>query len=212
MDTDLFVRTYPVLYHMAHHEALPSILRHGLLSTSALLDLFEISGSRRDVIESRMRRQSILIEHPKHGKAVICDQKPIMNDRRLEESLRGTATASQFHRLLNSKVFFWLAPDRLAGLRGAVAYRNEPQLVFYIDTKRLVNEYGGQVMLCPMNSGSCKPFAHPRSPGMFQRIADYDFEYWRQKKGGAHKAVVECTVDRMIPDFHRFVQKSEIVG
>src|ERR1039458_874995 len=120
MDSDLFCQTFPRLYHMAHHEALPSIRRHGLLSTSALLDLFEVDEVRRLEIETRMRRESIEIRHPEHGVAVIRDQRPIMNDHRLEQSLGGTATAAEFHLLLNSKVFFWVNPDRLAGLRTAV--------------------------------------------------------------------------------------------
>lgn len=81
---------------MAHSEALPSILQHGLLSTSALLDLFEIGGERRAKLETRMRPTSVPITHPVHGTAVVRDQKPIMNDARLEKSLGGSATARSF--------------------------------------------------------------------------------------------------------------------
>ena len=197
---------------MAHHEALPSIRRHGLLSTSALLDLFEVDEVRRLEIETRMRRESIEIRHPEHGVAVIRDQRPIMNDHRLEQSLGGTATAAEFHLLLNSKVFFWVNPDRLAGLRTAVAYRGEPQLILTVDTRRLVEAYGEQMMLCPMNSGACRPMAHPRSPAIFQRIADYDFEFWRRRKGSAAKAVVECTVEGAVLGVERFILQTEIVG
>ena len=35
---------YPPLYHMAAEGSWPSIQRHGLLSTSALLDLYEVCG------------------------------------------------------------------------------------------------------------------------------------------------------------------------
>lgn len=212
MELDLFCKTFPRLYHMAHHQALPSIQRHGLLSTSALLDLFEVVGARRNGIETRMRRECIEIRHPQHGLAVIRDQKPIMNDRRLEQSLGGTATAAEFHLLLNSKVFFWVNPDRLAGLRAAVAYRGEPQLVLTLDTRRLAEVYGGQMMLCAMNSGACKPMAHPRSPAIFQRVADYDFEFWRRRKGNVMKAVVECTVERAVLDVERFILQTETVG
>ena len=53
------------------------VKRHGLRSTSSLLDLFEISGKERAVIETLMRRDSVTITHPVHGQAVIRDQKPI---------------------------------------------------------------------------------------------------------------------------------------
>jgi hypothetical protein len=197
---------------MAHHRALPSIKRFGLLSTSALLDHFQITGEKRMTIERTVRRESVTITHPIHGTAVIRDQKPIMTDRRLEQALGGTATAAEFHLLLNSKVFFWVHSERLAGLRDAQAYRGAPQLILTLDTQRLVEAYGNQMKLCPMNSGACRPFAHPRSPAIFQSIADYNFEFWRQRRGSPAKAVVECTVESGVQDVERFILKTEIVG
>jgi len=197
---------------MAHHKALPSIRRHGLLSTTALLDLFAVNGAKRFEIETKMRRESVLIRHPVHGTAVIRDQKAIMNDNRLEKALGGTSTAAEFHQLLNSKVFFWVNSDRLDTLRNAAEYRGEPQLVLIFDTRRLSAAYGKQMMLCPMNSGSCKPMPHPRSPEIFRRISGYDFEFWRRKKGSRAKAVVECTVDKAILDVDRFIIQTEIIG
>jgi hypothetical protein len=58
---------WPRLYHMAEAGSWPSIERHGLLSTTALLDLFEISGPRREAIESARRPESVKITHPLHG-------------------------------------------------------------------------------------------------------------------------------------------------
>lgn len=211
MQVDQFTETYPLLYHMAHHEALPSILKHGLLSTSALLDLFEIDGKRREIIEMTMRPNSVLIEHPKHGKAVIRDQKALMSDRRLKQALSGTMETTAFHLLLNSMVFFWVTSGRLKTLREAVAYHKEPQLVITLDTKRLVSAYTDKIMLCSMNSGSCKPMAHPRSPGIFQSIEDYNFDLWRRKKGSAMKAVVECTVKTGVFQIEKFIVSHEIV-
>ena len=46
-NADLLIELYPRLYHMAHAGSWPMIQRHGLLSTTALLDLFEIGGERR---------------------------------------------------------------------------------------------------------------------------------------------------------------------
>ena len=42
MTPEDMARKYPFLYHMAELSSWPSIQRHGLLSTSALLDLYEI--------------------------------------------------------------------------------------------------------------------------------------------------------------------------
>jgi hypothetical protein len=212
MQAELFVKTYPVLFHMAHHEALPGIRKHGLLCTSALLDLFEIHGAGREKIECQMRPASVEIRHPVHGKAVIRDQKPIVNDRRLQKALGNSATPRQFHKLLNSMVFFWVSPSRLETLRNAVAYRAEPQLVLTLDTRLVVEAYGQMITLCPMNSGCCRPMPHPRSPEIFQSIANYDFEHWSKKKGGASKGVVECSVKNRIWNIEKFLIKSEIVG
>jgi len=52
MDVSELIERYPRLYHATHMDAWPGIAAHGLLSTSALLDLFEIHGSRRFAIEA----------------------------------------------------------------------------------------------------------------------------------------------------------------
>ena len=78
---------YPQLFHMAASDAWDGILRRGLLSTSALLDLFEVVGSRREELEARRRPESVRISHPKHGTAVLRDQKP-MSETKLARCLR----------------------------------------------------------------------------------------------------------------------------
>src|SRR5690242_18502139 len=104
---------------MAESGSLPGIRRHGLLSTSALLDLFEIAGSERYNIESCRRPGSVVISHPVHGQAVIRDQKP-MSEEMLRRCLIGL-TPRQWFELLNHKVFFWADGDRLQRLLGARA-------------------------------------------------------------------------------------------
>src|SRR5882762_11831030 len=79
---------FPRLYHMAQLGSWTSIQKHGLLSTTALLDLFESRGDERFRIESCHRPESIPIVHPIHGRAVIRDQKP-MSDRSVRKALVG---------------------------------------------------------------------------------------------------------------------------
>ena len=50
---------HPQLYHMAQYGSWPSIRDHGLLSTTALLDLFNIDGRERRTIEGERRRRTI---------------------------------------------------------------------------------------------------------------------------------------------------------
>ena len=77
MDREVLIRTYPTLYHMAEHGSWPGIRKLGLLSTSSLLDLFEISGKARHEMESKRRLESVQIRHPIYGEAVVRDQKPL---------------------------------------------------------------------------------------------------------------------------------------
>ena len=88
ISTDDLVACYPYLYHMAEAESWDSIQAKGLLSTSALLDLFEVNGQERFAIESCHRPKSVTIEHPKHGRAVIRDQIP-MREGSLLKCLQG---------------------------------------------------------------------------------------------------------------------------
>ena len=72
-----FARRFPFLYHMAEFGSWPSIRQHGLLSTSALLDLYEVAGVERAGLEFRHRPECEEIYHDAHGSAVIRDQKPM---------------------------------------------------------------------------------------------------------------------------------------
>ncbi|HEV2742180.1 MAG TPA: hypothetical protein VGV91_03395 [Rubrobacter sp.] len=56
MDARQLAARHPVLYHMAEDGSRESIQRLGLLSTSALLDRFEVGGALRFRIGSAARR------------------------------------------------------------------------------------------------------------------------------------------------------------
>jgi hypothetical protein len=105
-------RDYPKLFHMAAEDSWSSIAKHGLLSTSALLDLFAVEGEARVAIEERHRPESIPVQHPKHGLAIVRDQKP-MDDRGLQRVLQDGLTPADWYRLLNRMAFFWVRRDRL---------------------------------------------------------------------------------------------------
>src|SRR6267378_3822031 len=104
MEVDDLISTFPRLYHMAHVDAWDGIQRHGLLSTTALLDLFEIEGPERANIRSHRRSESVIIEHEIHGKAVIRDNKPL-DDQGLLRCLTDFSP-SEWYEILNDKVFF----------------------------------------------------------------------------------------------------------
>lgn len=72
-----FCAAYPALYHMAEVKSWLSISRHGLLSTTALLDLLDVAGKQRILLESTRRPDSVALRHPQYGSAVLRDQKPL---------------------------------------------------------------------------------------------------------------------------------------
>ena len=164
---------YPNLYHMAHLDSWGGILKHGLLSTSALMTLFGIEGDDRKRIELRKREEGVEISHPDHGRAFIRDQKPIIESK-LKDALED-CSIEDWYRLLNSLVFFWLNKDRLATLLSAKAYRDNPHLVLTLETLPLVRDYEHRIMLSPMNSGNTLPIAHKRGTKTFKSMRDYPF-------------------------------------
>lgn len=155
VEPEEFVDTYPRIFHTGHPNAWEGIRRYGLLSTSALLDLFGVSGERREAIEARRRPEPVLLEHPVHGTAWIRDNTPV-HDSRLGDLLVDM-TREDYYRLLNRHVFFWPTRKRLDSLLGARAYRSDPQLVIEIDTEALVERHGGRIKLSSSQPGKHAP-------------------------------------------------------
>lgn len=190
---------------MAEAGTWPQIERHGLLSTTALLDRFEVSGPRRFEIESMRRPQIVEIQHAVHGRAQIRDNKPL-REQFLEECLQGVSM-QQWYELLNRKVFFWVRSERLETLLGARAYRRRAHDVLTFDTSALLERHGDTAMLASINTGATLyPSAPLRGPNTFAAITDFDFEEARRRRGGAD-AVVELTVDYAVPDIRGLVVK-----
>lgn len=201
---------YPRLYHMAEEGSWDGIVRHGLLSTSALLDLFEVTGEERRRIESERRSGSVVITHPVHGRAVIRDQKP-MDDTGLARALRDDLTPREWYEFLNRHVFFWTSEARLKRLLSAREYRNRRQLVLTIRTAELLALHHSAVLLSPMNSGATKPYPHPRGRDTFLPMSDYPLAEWKRKRPRG-EFVVELLVATSVLDVVDFVERAEHVG
>lgn len=191
MRRDQLIEVHPTLYHMAEADAWESVVQHGLLSTSHLLDLYEVDGAERGAIESARRRDSVVITSRKHGTAVIRDNKPLA-ERRLAACLSGMSPAD-YYRLLNERVFFWPTSRRLEGLLRARAYRARPHLVITVDTQRLLDGHGSRVSLSTINSGAALFSAPARGPETFRSIADFDFDLARQRRSRS-TAIAEVAV------------------
>lgn len=196
----------PTLYHMAEVGSLPSIMEHGLLSTSSLLNLYQTSDPPRRAIESERRGSSVQLTREGLSAAVVRDQLP-MDDRGLTRCLEDGLTPTDWYRLLNSRVFFWLTRDRLVRLLSAGTYRDQEHDVIEIDSKTLVNAYREKIWLCPINSGCTKPFPHPRGKNTFARIPDYPYADWRKKRKVGER-VVELCVDEGVKDIKKYIKRA----
>lgn len=188
----------PTLFRMAERGSWPSIETHGLLSASALLDLYGIDGDARDANESERRPSGVTLDRPNLGRATIRDQAP-MDDAGLARCLEDGLTPRDWYRLLNAKVFFWLSRDRLRRLLHAKPYRRSEHDVLEIDAASLVRAHRDRIWLCPINSGCARPFPQRRGAGTFRRIADYPYSHWRAKRPRGERAV-ELAVDHAVPD------------
>lgn len=190
------VAKYPLLYHMAAVDSWRGIKKHGLLSTSRLLDLFEIPASDREKIEKTKRWKSVIIEHKTYGRAVIRDQKPL-SESKLKKCLDGCDLQTWF-QLLNNRVFFWLDIERLKTLMAAREYRGKTHTVLTVRTGSLIRNHESSITLCPLNSGSTSPFAHSRGPHSFMRMSEYPFA--ERLNRGSYGCVVELAVEDGVLD------------
>ncbi len=182
---------------MAEHGSWLSIVSQGLLSTTALLDLYEVVGTSRTQIESEWRKSNTTINKSGFSDAVIRDQIP-MPPERLERALQGM-NPREWYELLNSKVFFWTTQDRLVRLLCAKQYRNRKHTVLKVNTKALVESHAEYITLCHMNSGNTFPFPHNRDRSIFVPIPTYS----------RRSAPVELTVEYAVPDISTYVISAE---
>lgn len=199
------IHHYPTLFHMAAAGSWPSIQKHGLLSTSALLDLYEVSGGVRDAIEAAHRPETVAIKHSKYGTAYIRDQKP-MSDSGLRRALEDGLDPETWYRTLNSKVFFWTSKARLLRLLSARAYRDSEHDVLEVTSAPIVKRYSERIRLAPINTGCTKPFPHPRGTRTFLSVGDYPWTDW-VKKRGVEDAVVEVAFEGGLPDVGQSVRR-----
>lgn len=203
MTPELLAEKYPRLFHMAQLGSWPSIKRHGLLSTSALLDQYKVNGRERVILERTKRPECVALTAKGLPGAILRDQKPI-SDSALEKCLQDGLTPAAWYKELNSRSFFWLSSDRVWRLLGAKAYRDTPQTVLTLETAPIVQKYSHRIRLSAINSGSTIMNPMPRGKNTFLPIADFPFQERAQSRSLANN-VVELVIDHSVPDVADFV-------
>jgi hypothetical protein len=92
---------------------------------------------------------------------------------------------TDWYRMLNGRVFFWLTEARLETL--LAAYGDRPQLVLEVDTAALLDEHGAKISLTPMNTGCTSPMAFPRGLDSFLSPGTYPYEENKRKRAGKQR-------------------------
>ena len=182
MDLSEFVARFSVLFHLTERSNLEGASKRGLLSTTALLDLFEVAEHRRETLESRRREHWTTLSHPEHGTAHVRDQLAIK-----ETVLRKSLSRSErgWYRLLNSRVFLWPGPSRVRLNRTLAAYSDRRNVVLTFDTNSLVRAHERCILLTRFNAGSTgRGAGAPRGPNIFFRIDEEQLAIMMRAAGG----------------------------
>jgi len=196
IDPEEFIRSYPTLFHVSLARDMGQISRHGLLSTSALLDLCEVSEAKRFAIESRQRPGTVSIHHPVHGEFLINDQAPL-SERALKKCLIDFSP-QEWCETLNRRVFFWPTRARLEKHLAARRGPAQKRLVLSFDTRSFVDHCRDSLELSPIHSGNTMRKAAQRGAETFLSLSHYPFQE-RKARVGVKNAVAEVTYPYAVP-------------
>lgn len=194
---------HPRLFHVTLSGACDGIRSKGLLPTSRLLDVFEVSPYERVRLEQVRRPAAVTIHHTVHGTAVLNDQSP-MTERALTKCLDEGLAPADWLLLLNRRVFFWADEAGLARLLGARANQGRALDVLVVDTLGLARAHAERIELSPINSGATIRRPARRGLSTFTPMLALSYDDWRRKRGRLDR-ILEVTVLDGVPDIARFM-------
>jgi hypothetical protein len=137
------------LYHLADADNLPSIHKHGLMSTARLLGLAGVEEAKRTTLIRAHRPDNLRLSET----IVIRDQRS-MPPQALARALNGGLEPADWYELLNSFVFLWPDRERLERHRRATGSR--PQFVLTFDAAVLLDQFETEAFVSPINSGNAR--------------------------------------------------------
>jgi hypothetical protein len=137
--------------------------------------------------------------------AVVRDQAPL-NETALARVLEDGLTPSDWYRMLNSRVFFWVEEGRLERLLSARLYRDRAHTIIAVNTAQLLARHVEAATLCPINSGNTMMVQMPRGLSTFLPLDKYPF-HERRRLGLT--PVVELAVSGLIADIEDITQRVE---
>ncbi|MBQ0946302.1 hypothetical protein KAK07_23385 [Ideonella sp. 4Y16] len=180
---------------MAEAGSWPSIREHGLLSSNEVTRLSGATDPAATHLRRGHRAQKVPVDVPGIGTIVLRDQIP-MEPARIQRALPEGVSAADWYELINERVFFWTAEERLHRLLNGRQYGHLEHDVLTLNTASLVAAHGDRIRLCHMNSGNTFPAMTRRGPEIFKELAAYEMN----TRGHPRKPVVELTVLQGVPD------------
>jgi hypothetical protein len=178
------------LYHLAEAYNLRSILKHGLMSTERLVGMTQIPEPERKAILRGHRPGNVRLSDD----VLIRDQRP-MPPAALAKALDGDLDPADWYALLNGFVFFWLDRERMDRQRSACGTR--PQVVLTFDASALLDRFGAEAFVSPINSGNARRKAARRGRDTF-----VPYRAWSQRgwpTGRRTRPPAECLFRCVIP-------------
>lgn len=186
------IEYYPCLYHVTATENWDLIRQRGILSASALMELFEVDGDRRERLTRQRRSESEVLEHAEHGRAIVRDNK-CLTEPRLKGCLEDGLKPADWHAILDRRVFFWATCERLGSF--LKPYSNSDQLIIVVPTELLVKNHLDRIEVSTINSGAIRFNHHIRGLSTFVALSDFDFDAERKRlHKSRRKVVAEVTV------------------
>ncbi|MCR0985652.1 DUF7002 family protein [Roseomonas populi] len=172
-----FAARFPVLFHVTDPEALPGIAANGLLSTEALVALYDVPPEDRPALLDHNRGRGNFTRLHREGLPGATLRDQWMPDVPLTQTLRGAYANDPiaWRRHINAHVFFWLnkpQAERLARVNRARA-----QTVLAFDTARLLAAHASHAFTTPINTGIAQGLygrpGSPRDEHTFQPVTAY---------------------------------------
>ena len=205
------MRLPALVYHLAEGSNWPSMQRNGLLCASRLIEAAGLTGAVRDRLERSQRSEHTGLPNGVH----VRDQRP-MPPAALAGCLIGM-TPADWYATLNSRVFFWLDPDRLNRQRAACGARS--QVVIEVDTESLIAAHAQRIAVAPINTGNARRKPALRGAATFVPLSEWLRSGWESEAAAlgtpqrkrSHPPV-EVTVLDAVPDIMRFVSRVSVLA
>ena len=195
MTAEYLATSRPALFHTTDVSARAGIERYGLLSASELAALCGVQGDNAVELRERRRSQAITLPSSDGYEFVLRDQKP-MSDKTLRKCLDDSLEPSDWYRAVNSRVFFFVHPNKVTQLQSAKATAGSKKLLLKIDTKSFLSKYYEVCEVTTFNVGFALRKPVRRSLRSFIPLRRYS---------GSISRIVELTVPGSVPDIMDFI-------